>query len=172
MWTSAGQFSSNYGPNIEKFKFSNPHISPKWGPILLIQKIFSQSPQDYNVHESHRVSAPPSGQNEKWTKVQNFEPVFLKNGSSEFFTNFCVERTHESPSICKFRGKLIMGKNCISKFSKILLGGPDPQTVPNILPGSGRFVGAVDLRPRWLRSRARLNRCREIWGRKKNFGTT
>ena len=40
---------------------------------------------------------PPSGQNEKWTKVQNFEPVFLKNSTLEFSQIFCVERAYESP---------------------------------------------------------------------------
>ena len=61
-----------------------------------------------------------------------FEPHFLKNVSSEFPQNFCAERGHEGLSMCKFWEKSISGKNVTSKFSKIWLGGSDPQTVQNI----------------------------------------
>jgi len=49
--------------------------------------------------------------------------------------------------MCKFWGKVIVGKNLRTKFSKISLGGPDSQTTQNILTWLGKFVGGVDPRP-------------------------
>ena len=101
--------------------------------------------------------------------TQIFEPPFLKNVSSQFPQNFCVERVHEGLSMCKFWGKSFVGKNLRTKFSKISLGGPDPQTTANIPTWLGMFVGGIDPRPVVPAISFQALSFPRNWGSKKNL---
>ena len=115
-------------------------------------------------------SGPPKGSNSKsGRRPKNFKPQFLKNGLVNVSQNFCVERACESPSMCKFWGKSIDGKNLRTKFSKISLGGPDPQTTPNIPTWLGKFVGGVDPRPMAPVISFQAQSFPRNWGSKKNL---
>jgi len=102
-------------------------------------------------------------------KFKIFKPIFLKIGTLNFSKNFCVERGHEGLSICKFWGKLSSGKNLRTKFSKISLGGPDPQTTPNIPMRLGTFVGGNDPRPMVPEISCQAESFPRNWGSKKNL---
>ena len=102
-------------------------------------------------------------------KFRIFEPHFLKNVSSEFPQNFCVERGHEDLSICKLWEKSFVGKNLRTKFSKISLGSPDPQTTQNIPTWLGWFVGGIDPCPMVPVISHRAQSFPRNWGSKKNL---
>jgi len=102
-------------------------------------------------------------------KFKIFKPIFLKNAALNFSQNFCVERGHEGLSMCKFWGKLNSGKNLRTKFSKISLGGPDPQTTSNIPTWLGTFVGGIDPRPTVSVNSCCAQSFPRNWGSKKNL---
>jgi len=85
--------------------------------------------------------APEGGKMKSGPKFKIFKPIFLKNGSTDFSKNFRVERAWSFLPMCKFWGKFISGKNLRSKFKKISLGGPDPQTVQKIPEWLGGVCG-------------------------------
>jgi len=80
-------------------------------------------------------------------KFRIFEPQFLKFPEYDFPQNLSDERAYECLLMCKFWGKVTVGKNLRTKFSKISLGGPDPQTARNIPTWLGMFVGDIVPRP-------------------------
>jgi len=123
--------------------------------ITLMSQIGDQAPQVVKMK-----SGP---------KFRIFEPHFLKKSTDDFPQIFCEERGHEGLSTCKFWGKSCVGKNLRTKFSKISLGGPDPQTTPNIPTWLGMFVGGVDPRPMVPIISFQAQSFPINWGSKKNL---
>jgi len=134
------------------------------------KKHFSQGQQGYNPKGSGLGSGPPKGSNSKsGRRPKIFEPPFLKKSTDDFPLIFCVERAYESPSMCKFWGKSYTGKNLRTKFSKISLGGPDPQTMLNIPTRLGMFVGGIDPHPTVPVISFQAQSFLRYWGSKKNL---
>jgi len=71
------EFRAKVRQNTPKSQISNPHISPKWGPIPPSKKKFSQGHQHYKRHKSDWGCGPRKGVNPKRAPPPNFRPVIF-----------------------------------------------------------------------------------------------
>ena len=94
------EFRAKVRQNTPKSQISNPHISPKWGPIPPSKKKFSQGHQHYKRHKSDWGCGPRKGVNPKRAPPPNFGRHFLENPSSDFSQKLIQGK--RLSDVCKF----------------------------------------------------------------------
>ena len=78
---SVDRVPSKEGQNMQKCQISNPHISPKWGPIPPppTKNHFSQGRQGYKQQGSDGGCGPPKGVTPHSAPPPIFENPFFRN---------------------------------------------------------------------------------------------
>jgi len=112
--------------------------------------------------------APKRGVMEIGSMFQIFEPLFNQKRPFRIFPNFWFGRGTWIPINVHLIRKIYFVKNSI-EFPQNFFGGHEPQATSEILTRLGRFVGAVDPRPRWAPMLCQVHPFPRNLGSKKNL---